>query len=321
MFPGAPQPWLDLSTGLNPFAYPFQMPDEHSFTRLPDLPEALEACAARAYEAPPPIQIVAAPGSQALIQALPRLHRLDGKPSPRIGILGMTYAEHALNWRAVGARVQEDMDLDALATMDVAIVVNPNNPDGRLLPPAALLDLAARLSKHGGLLIVDEAFMDFEAPETHFVPVMPENGVLVLRSFGKAYGLGGLRLGFALTGPKLAADLRAWFGPWAVSGPAIAIGRQALGDSLWLVEARKRLETMGTALDRLLCEAGFAVLGGTRLYRLVTHEKAAAWFARLGEAGIFVRRFAERPLWLRFGIPGDAPALSRLAEALKVGIR
>jgi cobalamin biosynthesis protein CobC len=122
-----------------------------------------------------------------------------------------------------------------------------------------------------------------------------------------------LRLGFAIAAPELCAKLRAALGPWPVSGAAIAIGRRAFADSAWLAETRGRLAVDAAKLDAVLAEAGFVPVGGTPLFRLVRHPEAAAAFNRLGRAGIWVRRFAEGPAWLRFSVPSDAAELNRLA--------
>jgi cobalamin biosynthetic protein CobC len=312
-YPQAPESWLDLSSGINPYAYPFAHPLMESFTRLPQPEElrALEAAAATAYRAPVAAEVVAAPGTQAIINWLPRL-----LPARRVGILGVTYYEHARSWANGGAELTVVEELSGLEDKDIAVVVNPNNPDGRLIAAADLHALAAVLCKHGGLLIIDEAFMDFLEPGASAVPDTAGSVVVVLRSFGKSYGLPGLRLGFAIA-PKLVAEkLRAALGPWPVSGAAIAIGSTALTDSEWLAATRARLHADARALDIILAAAGFASAGGTLLFRLVRHEDAQGWFERLAKAGILVRRFEARPAWLRFGIPGSDAARMRLYAAL-----
>jgi cobalamin biosynthesis protein CobC len=314
-YPQAPEPWLDLSTGVNPYAYPFAHPPMENFTRLPQPEElrALEAAAATAYRAPAAAEVVAAPGTQAIVNWLPRL-----LPARRVGILGATYCEHARSWATSGADLTVVEDLSGLEDKDIAIVVNPNNPDGRLVAAADLHALAAVLCKHGGLLIIDEAFVDFLEPGASAVPGTAESGVVVLRSFGKTYGLPGLRLGFAIASKPMAEKLRAALGPWPVSGAAIAIGSTALTDAEWLAAARARLQADASALDKILAAAGFAFAGGSLLYRLVGHEDAQGWFERLAKAGILVRRFEARPAWLRFGIAGSDAARMRLCAALGV---
>src|ERR1700730_12841440 len=308
-YPQAPEPWLDLSTGVNPYAYPFACPPMESWTRLPEPDElrALEAAAAFAYRVPAEVGIVAAPGTQAIVNWLPRL-----LPARRVGILGVTYCEHARCWATSGAELSVVEDLAGPEDKDKAIVVNPNNPDGRLVAAADLHALAAALCKHGGRLIIDEAFVDFLEPGASAVPGTAESGIVVLRSFGKTYGLPGLRLGFAIASKPVAENLRAALGPWPVSGAAITIGSTALADAEWLAATRARLHADARALDKMLETAGFASGGSSRLFRLVRHEDAQVWFERLANAGILVRGFAARPAWLRFGIAGSDACGMRL---------
>jgi len=314
-FPDAPEPWIDLSTGINPFPFPFTPPPLAAFARLPEPEEelALRVAAARAYGVADPAMVVAAPGTQLLISQLPRIC-----PLATVAVLGPTYAEHAAGWSAAGSEVVEVAHPAELGICSGAVLCNPNNPDGRRISPADLVVLADRLAIKGGLLVVDEAFADLEGPEASVAPLLPREGLLVLRSFGKAYGLAGLRLGFALASPGLAEALRAGLGPWAVSGPAIAIARQAFADVKWLAAASARLARDASRLDRVLTRAGLTVVGGTRLFRLVETDRAPALHDALGRAGILVRRFGRADHRLRFGIPGDDEHWRRLQAVVSV---
>jgi cobalamin biosynthesis protein CobC len=307
-FPDAPTPWIDLSTGINPVPYPVTEFPLSSLSRLPESSEqaALEAAAAKAYGAALGTEIVAVPGTQALIQLLPRVVL-----ALRVGILGPTYGEHEKCWRAAGAEIVPAASLSDFDGCDVGVVVNPNNPDGRLLSLGELRQAATQV----GTLIVDEAFMDVVQPSASLAPVLPANAVL-LRSVGKAYGLAGLRLGFAVAHVDLGARLRAALGPWAVSGPAIAIGQRALADSAWLADTIQRLSAESSRLDRLVTTAGFTIIGGTPLFRLGRSPNAGDWFIRLAEAGILVRPFDTDPGLLRFGIPHALSDWERLEAAL-----
>jgi cobalamin biosynthesis protein CobC len=316
-FPDAPMPWLDLSTGINPNPYPATAISPEALTRLPDADALAQllSIAAKAYGARNADHIVAAAGTQALIQILPKLC-----PARRVAILGFGYQEYPALWRAAGAEIIVTDAINSLAEIeaDVAIIVNPNNPDGRIVDPRMLADIATRLGRRSGLLIVDEAFMDVTRSATSLIPILPECGALVLRSFGKTYGLAGLRLGFAVSGPDLADRLRAALGPWAVSGPAIEIGAAALADDDWLAQSVPWLERQAARMDRLLSAAGFRVIGGTPLFRLARTDRAAHWFQKLGRRGILTRRFPDRHDWLRFGLPGLEADWTRLAQALDV---
>jgi cobalamin biosynthetic protein CobC len=238
-------------------------------------------------------------------------------PRRTVGLLAPTYSGFAAAFAAAGARVVEAKRLEDMGALDVAIVVNPNNPDGRIIPHDYLLTLHERLAQREGVLIVDEAFADFDAEGESLAPSLPSSGAVVLRSFGKAYGLAGLRLGFALASPDIALSLRAALGPWPVSGPAIAIGIHALADSDWLETMRTRLSSDAARLDALLHGAGWRIIGGTRLFRLAAHAGARAAFDQLLITGILARPFADAPDRLRFGIPGGENAWERLAMALR----
>lgn len=310
-FPAAPEPWIDLSTGINPHAYPLPAFAADDWCRLPQssAQQALLEAAARCYGAGSAEMVVAAAGSQALIQILPRL--MDATD---VAVLGPTYAEHAIAWSRCGHRVSERADLDDMTAARIVVVVNPNNPTGRIIAVDALQRLAAELEERRGLLIIDEAFVDF-TPEASLVPQLPSSAI-VLRSFGKTYGLGGLRLGFAIARPALAHRLRAELGPWTVSGPALIAGAKALADGEWLVAMRQQLERDGTRLGEMLEATGFASIGGTHLFRLGAHANARASADVLGRHGIYVRRFAAQPDWLRFGLPGNEAEWTRLSAAL-----
>lgn len=301
--------WLDLSTGINPVAYPFRQPPLAVAARLPDrhLEAALVDAAGRYYASD--AEIVCGAGTQAFIQALPGL-RARG----RVGILGPTYSEHGRAWSRAGHDVREVTDFDGLAGFDVAVVVNPNNPDGRSTEPARILELSARMAAAGGLLVVDEAFCDV-APEFSVAANASSPGLVVLRSFGKFFGLAGLRLGFALATGDVAGALRHALGPWPVSGPALHIGAQALADADWQTAALARLRADRDRLDAQLAGAGQRVAGGTALFRLVATE-GPALHRHLAGRGIWSRAFHWSPGRLRLGLPGDETGWARLEAAL-----
>ena len=314
MFPGAVEPFLDLSTGINPQPYPLPQLSVDLAERLPEPADltALKEIAAKAYGAPSPAHVVAGPGSQILLAQTAFLLARG-----RASVLAPTYSEHARGAELAGHNVVEVAEVGQLAESRIAIVVNPNNPDGRIIGRDALLGLADRLRRRGGLLLVDEAFMDVGP---YGVSVADETGrgnIVVLRSFGKFYGLAGLRLSFALASPEIAGRIGAALGPWPVSGAALAVGRAALADADWREKARGLLAQAVLRLETLLAKAGLEIVGGTFLFRLVRTKDAAELFQRLGQAGIIVRRFAEHPSWLRFGLPGTEAEWQRLGAALR----
>jgi cobalamin biosynthesis protein CobC len=312
-FPNVAEPLIDLSTGINPHSYPLPQLSSDLFARLPQRGalDRLIAAAAKAYGAPSPNHVMAAPGTQILLPVLAAL-MLPG----RAKVLGPSYAEHIRVATLAGHSAMEVGDIGQLEDADLAIVVNPNNPDGRLVTKGALLAVAYALRARGGLLVVDEAFMDVAFPDASLAGEVARGNIVVLRSFGKFFGLAGLRLGFALAAPDVAARLAAWLGPWAVGGPAIAIGETALADAAWAQATRETLRRESQRLDELLSKAGLHVVGGTSLFRLVQTPAASELFHHLGRAGILVRRFTEQPAWLRFGLPDGEDAWTRLRPAL-----
>jgi cobalamin biosynthetic protein CobC len=312
-FPNAPLPFVDLSTGINPAPYPLPPIPGEWLARLPE-PEALhrlQIAAARAYGATSPALVAAAPGTQALISLLPRLRRHGS-----VGVLSPTYAEHARAWSAAGHAVSLVTSTAALARFDCAVLCRPNNPDGRCPDQREVAGLAGALAAKSGVLVVDEAFADLEPEFDSLTPLLPHPGLIVLRSFGKAYGLAGLRLGFALASEAPAAEIRAALGPWPVSSLAIEIGQIALGDTAWRRAASAQLRGAAARLDSLLATAGLRALGGTVLFRLYGAVEAATVAERLAQTGVLVRSFPDHPEWLRFGIPGNAEGWHRLATAL-----
>ena len=284
--------WIDLSTGVNPWPWPAPPLSPDALTRLPS--EAglagLAAAAARAFGAN---RALPAAGAQAAIQHLPRC-----LPPGDVVVVSPTYSEHAPAWEAAGHRVRLVAEPEPAG---VLVLANPNNPDGRSWRPEELLAVDC------GLLVVDESFID-ATPE---LSLAGQGHVVVLRSFGKFYGLPGLRLGFALGPDRLLDELEARLGPWPVSGPALEIGALAYRDDGWAAETRIRLRRAAARLDEALAARGFELLGGTALFRFVAGEGGAARFAR---RGLWVRSFPDMPGRIRLGLPPDEEAWARLAR-------
>jgi len=313
MFPGAPEPFIDLSTGINPNPYPVPSLSGDLFARLPDsiALEKLVTAAVTAYGAPSAAHLVPAPGTQILLPVIAGLVERG-----RAAVLAPTYAEHARTAALAGHRVTEVGDIGHFGDAGLAILTNPNNPDGRLFAKDELIAVAKKLRAHGGLLVVDEAFMDVGPAGASLAGEVSPGNIVVLRSFGKFFGLAGLRLGFALAAPALVERISSLLGPWAVSGPALAVGAQALADRLWIGATRNTLAEAVNKLDAILTGSGLDIVGGTVLFRLVRSREADELFHHLGRAGIFVRRFPDHPDWLRFGLPAAERDWRRLQVAM-----
>ncbi|MBS7661340.1 threonine-phosphate decarboxylase [Pseudomonas lalucatii] len=301
--------WLDLSTGIAPYGWPLPPVPASAWTRLPEADDGLEAAARDYYGAPALLPVA---GSQSAIQALPRL-----RGRSRVGVLAPAYAEHAAAWERAGHELlqldAEEMDRQ-VDGLDVLLLVNPNNPTGRRFAPAQLLAWHRRLAARGGWLLVDEAFIDC-TPQHSLAAYCDRPGLIVLRSFGKFFGLAGIRLGFVLAEPALLGRLDELLGPWTVSGPARALATALLPDRRGQGEQRRRLSADGRRLAELLSARGWPPSGGCALFQWCSDPRAAALHEFLAAQGILTRLF-QAPLSLRFGLPADEPGWARLEQAL-----
>lgn len=308
--------WLDLSTGINPRPWPgatAMAVSDLRFDRLPtaDGLERLLGAARSAFGIPPETAIAAVPGTEPVIRSLP--HLVTG----RAGLVATSYASYPEAWRQADAPL-ELAETAAAAGQDPkrsVVLVNPNNPDGRIVPSAELLSLA-RSRSGGALIVVDEAFADAEDGVSVAPHLAAGDPVLVLRSLGKFYGLPGLRLGFAIGSGSVVHRLALHFGDWPVSSAALVIGSRALADSDWQNQTRDWLAVQAVRLDEVLRSAGLKIRGGTRLFRLAEAADAARLHKKLAECGIWTRIWPEAPHVIRFGLPRDEAGLSRLGEAL-----
>lgn len=311
-FGGKREDWLDLSTGINPFAYPHTDISRSAMQRLPDIQamDQLLAAAKASYGVPKHMGIAAFNGTQAIIQLLPQL--LNAK---KIAISTWTYNEYANVFSAAGATVLPSVGPSISDEADACVVVNPNNPTGELTNKETLKNISARMSARDGWVVVDEAFADC-FPEKSIISALPDC-CLVLRSFGKFFGLPGLRLGFLIGDPKLVATAVRLAGPWAVSGPAIEIGARALLDRSWIDEMRLRLRRCLNLTRNALNKNNLEIAGDTPLFILAKCPDGASLHRTLAERQILVRKFDDHPGMLRFGICPDEHAVECLESALR----
>ncbi len=310
---GARADWIDLSTGINPNGYPIPEIPADAWQRLPDqkLEEQALDAARSYYGFPASSGLIAAPGTQALIQLYPHL-----VPPGQAVVIGPTYEEHTQSLGMAGRDVRYERSFAAVTDEDmIVVVVNPNNPDGRVMPVDAILFMADRLAERGGLLVVDEAFADTD-PTVSVSKYAGAEGLLVLKSFGKFFGLAGVRLGFAAASRQMSEVLSSMLGPWAVSGPALTIAANAYRDDAVIKAMREDLAIRRKAMDALLESVGLKVLGGTDLFVLARHFQATHIHKSLCEKKILVRKFGYQTDWLRFGMPKDETQFEHLQSAL-----
>jgi cobalamin biosynthetic protein CobC len=299
-FGGSRDAWLDLSTGINPQPYPLPAFSNDDWAALPDSAtfDALNAAASEFCKVPAGADILPAHGASAVISRAPAL------ASPgRVLIQGPTYNEHAASFVAHGWHVADSQD--AAAHPDARVLVHPNNPDGRLWQAH---DATAPLT------IIDESFCDV-TPDKSLVHLADQPGVIVLKSFGKFWGLAGLRLGFAIAQPSTIHRLGALCGPWAVSGPALRVGALALQDTKWANQTRDRLQADATRLDQIMTANGAKLQGGTSLFRLYQVDNAQRWQSRLARNHVWSRIFPYSDTLIRLGLPAQN-RWSQLTEAL-----
>lgn len=292
---GTRDQWLDLSTGINPVPYPLPEFRPHSWTALPDRSaESALISAARAFwNVPDDAAIIAAPGASSLIACMPSLF-----DNGQVDIPQPTYNEHAASFRAHGWDVSRDAN--------TKVLVHPNNPTGHFWTPEDL-----NLEN----VIIDESFCDI-APDHSLIAQAAQPGRIILKSFGKFWGLAGLRLGFLIASPSLAAKMHDVIGPWAVSGPALEVGTHALTDHAWANETRQRLSADSDRLDALMTKAGAKISGGCDLFRLYEVPSAAQWQERLCQHQILSRIFPYSETYLRLGLPAP-DRWAQLEVALK----
>lgn len=312
-FGGAPEEWLDLSTGINPNSIVMPEIPASVWQRLPDerLVEAAQRAAAAYYGVADGVMPLAVAGIQSAIQRLP--HVTDGP----VAVLGPTYEEYRLCFEAAGRPVDMIGALsDVRASHMVVVAVNPNNPDGRTHRPEDLLDLADQLAARGGTLVVDEAFADMRPDISLARHAGVRPGLVVFRSFGKFFGLAGLRLGFVLAETSFLDRVDRRQGPWAVSGPALEVARLLLSDADAIRAVSERIADRGRALKRTLEDAALPIAGGTDLFVLVDNARAQTIHSALCRQRILTRKFHYRAEWIRFGLCPDVESDQRLGRAL-----
>ena len=319
LYPQVGAAWIDLSTGINPTAYPAPRATKQARGRLPE-PAALrelEMTAGAAFGVNATANVAAVGGTESAVRLLPHVLAVD-----KAFVVEPTYASHSSAWRnsavaSSGVRFEELPERCDSAT--AITIVNPNNPDGRVVDRATLQHLHDRVARGGGVLIVDEAFADVD-PAISVADIAGGDSaprMVVLRSFGKFFGLAGLRLGFVIAAPPIIQSLRGLLGDWPVCVDAIAAGMRAYADQSWMTRTREQLRRQAQRMDGVLSGAGFRIVGGTSLYRLAAAPDAKQRFSRLLSQGVLSRPFAHDATLLRFGLPARGE-WNRLSDVMRL---
>lgn len=280
---GARHDWLDLSTGINPVPYPvpqlpvdawITQPSAADFTRL-------AGYARRFWNVPDEAAIVASAGMSAMLSALPYLLDRDATAAKPPSFSTQKSDFEAAGW-AIAQTHQNSL-----------IAVLPNAPDVQIWP-------ADQQSEP--FTIIDASSYDV-APGTSMIHLATRPNTIILKSFDKFWGLGGLRLSFAIGDPVILDKFAALLGHWYLSGPAIAIGSEVLADPAWAEETRTRLAADGQRLDAIMSKQGAPVIGGTPLFRLYEVANAHAAQEHLAKHHIWTNVAPYADNWLRIGLP------------------
>lgn len=324
--------WLDLSTGVSPFTYPCQTVDMGVWNRLPENEDGLELAAENYYGC---AQLLAIAGSQSGIMCLPEiitnLRSASGQKSKQgiVALPAIGYQEHQQAW--YGQRehwqrqfYQELPSSSDLEQADVLVVINPNNPTGKLIDCALLVKWQKQLAQRGAYLIVDEAFIDCSPEQSllsYYHNNLPDN-VIVLRSVGKFFGLAGARVGFLFATQAIREQVADKLGPWTISGPSRQIVKSALNDHAWQLAMREQLQASSQQLRRLLM-LFFAetMITGTDLFQRLSlsTNNAKTLHQQLCEQGILTRLCDESDA-IRFGLPKNNEEFKRLEQALQLSL-
>lgn len=321
LYPNATQPWIDLSTGLNPIPYPWELKisqqelssSAHKLPQKKDLEECITEWTKYLNVSEANEWLLMA-GSQAFINITPRLF-----PGHKCLIVAPSYNEHERVWlcaeRDYKLITPDELSSNISNPNTLLIITNPNNPDGYIWGKSNILEIGHTLSKNNGFLIVDEAFADLKPEISLARNKLPKN-ILLLRSLGKFFGLAGLRLGIARLPEEIKRKTELEIGPWSVNALAVLIAKHALRDSNWISNTRIKLMSDAMKLSDILLKSGFQIIGKTDLFQLVEHRNFKAINKKLNQNGIYVRTFEEGRNIMRLGLPKNEKEFLRLKEIL-----
>ena len=201
-------------------------------------------------------------------------------------------------------------------------VVSPNNPTGSVIGAAELDELAARTAAAGCLLMLDHVYAEY-ADEDLTARALERDNVVVLRTFSKAWGLAGCRVGYAVGPPPVMATLRNAGNPYPVSALSARVARRRLeSGAAAMGEHVARVRRERRDLADWLATRGISTPPSQGNFLLADFAARAGFTRRaLAALGVLVRAFphrAEIATGLRISLPGDAAAFDRLLRALAV---
>tara|TARA_Y100000590_G_scaffold467150_1_gene644999 strand:- start:3543 stop:4568 length:1026 start_codon:yes stop_codon:yes gene_type:complete len=306
--------WIDLSSGINPNAYSALKFNAGVYKSLPSKDKLLELlyAAQKYYMIGKDCHIIPYSGAQGFIDILPLI--INNKKS--VQVLSPTYFEHYTTWKKMNYKVEL---IDKLENIDnfssIIIIVNPNNPDGKMYEQSKVGRILENIDKQGGLLIIDESFMD-STPECGFRDNIQNRNVIIIRSFGKFFGLPGLRLGFLYGNSRYIREIEKSIGPWPISSSSIEIGIKALQDDKWILKTISELKSNSGKLSDLFSSLNIKIVGRTNYFILIEYDDAILLNNMLARKGIWTRSFSYNSKWLRIGLPRNALEFKYLSNTL-----
>lgn len=334
--PPAPSPLIDLALDANEGGAPLESvmaamrsvtPDE--LRRYPDA-GLLESRIADLWGIDPERVVVTNGGDD----AIDRVCRAVLEPGRELLVHTPTFEMIGRSGRLAGGLVRQIEWLNGAfpireflgsisgATSLVALV-SPNNPTGGVIGSDMILDVVRAARRQGIAVVVDLAYAEF-ADADPTPELLNEPNVVIVRTFSKAMGLAGARLGYAIASPEMARWLRTVGGPYPVSSCSIAMGTACLGAAgeraLFIREVRRER----AELVQLLLELGCEVFESEANFVLASFTDAGFVGDALRSLGIGVRSYTRHSLisgCLRITLPGDERQYERLALALRTILR
>ena len=302
---GEREDWIDLSTGINGTSYPWQQSIKFELRNLPSnkLLVNLERAASAAYKVAENTETAAVSGAQQIISLLP----ICLKSYNSVAILGPTYNEYEKAFKSSGIKAQTVSEVSKLSSSDIAIIVNPNNPTGKVIAEEILDDL----SKKVRILIIDESFKTFSSRR-----IQKFENVIQINSLGKFFGLAGVRLGFVSGPSDFIKSVRRMLGPWPISSIAAEIGTIALNDNTWISEMEKILLEGSNVLHKACSTKNWKLVGKTNLFHTYATSSSLEVEKQFAAHYIWIRTFDYSETWVRLGIPTSKYEWTRVRQAL-----
>ena len=308
--------WLDLSTGVSPYPYDIQNLELNCLTKLPDQDETLLRAAKQYYGV---ARLLMTPGSIWSIKQLPNLIKNQITNSQHVLVPASGFSEHRLAWECAGFEVETYEQLpseEQLMKASVCVVINPNNPTGLMLNKSEMSLLLRKTKAFESFLIMDEAFIDTRPSLSvigRFNDTWPDH-LIVLRSFGKFFGLPGLRLGALVASEDILSKAEDMLGPWGVNSIAQNIAMQAYQDEEWQQEARDRIIAMARLVSNSLAVTGFKIVSSDLFVTCYTDAANTLW-KHLLSFGVYTRLLDDKT-GIRIGLPSNEIELKRLINCI-----